>query len=128
MKKQILIIDDNPMMGGFLTQLFIKNYDVHWCSNAEEALGWLLKKNLPDLIISDFSLTGMTGLEFVKQLKKSGFYRDIPVIMLSGSSKSDHRIQCLKAGAVDFISKPFNPTELELKVQQQTQTIHEFNF
>ena len=122
MKKQLLIIDDNPMMGGFLTHLFSKNYETQWCSNAEEALGWLLKRNVPDLIISDYNLTGMSGLDFLNQLKKSGFYKDIPVIMLSGESKSDRRIDCLKSGAEDFIIKPFNPTELELKVDKMLES------
>jgi len=120
MQKQVLIVDDNPMMGAFLTHLFEKNYKVQWCSNAEEALGWLLKQNLPDLIISDYALTGISGLDFLNQLKKSGFYQDIPVIMLSGKGKSDQRIECLRAGAEDFILKPFNPTELELKVEKLT--------
>jgi DNA-binding response OmpR family regulator len=122
MKKQLLIIDDNPMMGGFLTQLFGKQYDTQWCSNAEEALGWLLKKNMPDLIISDYNLTGMSGLDFLNQLRNSGFYLDIPVVMLSGDSKSDKRIECLKSGASDFVMKPFNPTELELKVDKLIET------
>ena len=116
MKQQLLLIDDNPMMGGFLTHLFGKDHDVMWCTTAEEALGWLQKRNLPDLIICDYELTGISGLEFLKHIKKTGFFKDIPVMMLSGKTNSENRIKCLEAGAEDFIMKPFNPTELGIKV------------
>lgn len=116
MKKQILLIDDNPMMGGFLSHMFGKEYNVMWCTTAEEALSWLHKRNLPNLILCDFEMTGMSGLDFVHEIKRTGFYKDIPVIMLSGKSSSEDRIKCLKAGAEDFVVKPFNPTELNIKV------------
>ncbi len=116
MKKQILLIDDNPMMGGFLSHMFGKEYNVMWCTTAEEALSWLHKRNLPNLILCDFEMTGMSGLDFVNEIKRTGFYKDIPVIMLSGKSSSEDRIKCLKAGAEDFVVKPFNPTELNIKV------------
>ena len=116
MKKQILLIDDNPMMGGFLSHMFGKEYNVMWCTTADEALSWLHKRNLPNLILCDFEMTGMSGLDFVHEIKRTGFYKDIPVIMLSGKSSSEDRIKCLKAGAEDFVVKPFNPTELNIKV------------
>ncbi|MEQ8469742.1 MAG: response regulator transcription factor [Marinoscillum sp.] len=117
MQRQILLIDDNPMMGGFLSHLFGKKYDVMWCTQAEEALVWLQDRNIPDLIISDYELMGMSGYDFLIEIKKTGFFKEIPVIMLSGKSDSQNRIQCLQAGAEDFIMKPFNPAELELKVE-----------
>ena len=117
MKKQILLIDDNPMMGGFLSHMFGKEYNVMWCTTAEEALSWLHKRNVPHLILSDFELTGMSGLDFVHEIKRTGFYKDIPVLMLSGKSNSEDRIKCLKAGAEDFVVKPFNPAELKIKVE-----------
>lgn len=116
MQKQLLFIDDNIMMGQFLTQLFAKKYEVRWCTNAEEALNWLYEQNMPSLIICDYELIGMNGLDFLKQIKNTGFFREIPVIMLSGKGSSENRIDCLREGAEDFILKPFNPTELKIKV------------
>lgn len=120
-RKRLLIIDDNPMMGGFLSHMFGKEYEVMWCSNAEEAMAWLRERNIPDLIICDYELTGITGCEFLTQTKNTSFYKDIPVIMLSGNSNSENRIKCLQAGAEDFVIKPFNPTELSLKVENALQ-------
>ncbi|WP_421870822.1 response regulator transcription factor [Marinoscillum sp.] len=117
MKQQILLIDDNPMMGGFLTHMFRKEYNVMWCTTAEEALSWMHKRNLPSLIVCDYELTGMSGLDFLYEIKSTGFYKDIPVLMLSGKSNSESRIKCLKAGAEDFVLKPFNPDELSIKVE-----------
>ena len=117
MKEQLLFIDDNPMMGGFLSHLFGKKYEVMWCTNAEEGLAWLNDHNIPSLVICDYELTGMSGLDFLKNIKSTGFFKDIPVIMLSGKSSSDNRIECLRAGAEDFILKPFNPTELNVRVE-----------
>ncbi len=117
MKQQLLLIDDNPMMGGFLTHLFGKEHEVMWCTNAEEALEWLQKRHMPDLIICDYELTGINGLDFLKHIKKTGFFKDIPVLMLSGKTNSQNRIHCLEAGAEDFVMKPFNPTELGIKVE-----------
>jgi DNA-binding response OmpR family regulator len=58
----------------------------------------------------------MDGFEFLSQVKASGYFRSIPVMMLSGVDSSAERVKCLKAGALDFMIKPFNPEELILKI------------
>lgn len=88
-----------------------------WCTNAEEALGWLGDQHIPSLIICDYELPGMNGLEFLKRVKSTGFFKEIPVIMLSGKVSNENRINCLEVGAEDFVIKPFNPSELRIKVQ-----------
>lgn len=122
MKGQILVIEDNKMMRSFLTHLFGKKNEVIAKSSAEDALIWLNDGHSPEVIISDYQLEGMSGFELLERLQSSGFYKDIPFVMLSGKSKSDNRIKCLEAGAADFIIKPFNPVELELKIHKLLQT------
>ncbi len=117
MKSKLLIIEDNLMMREFLNHLLSKEYEVYTASSAEEALEWLQNNSEIDLIISDFNLDDMTGLDFLKHIKSSGFFQHIPVIILSGKNKSEDRITCLKEGAADYIIKPFNPTELLLRIQ-----------
>ncbi|MEA3317513.1 MAG: response regulator, partial [Bacteroidota bacterium] len=80
-------------------------------------MNWLQKGNMPNLIVVDIEMPNMNGYEFLKLVKASGFFKEIPVIMLSGVDSSDERVKCLKLGAKDFIVKPFNPEELELKVE-----------
>jgi DNA-binding NtrC family response regulator len=69
-----------------------------------------------DLILSDYRMPGITGLEFLAILRKEGF--DIPVIMLTGHGSIEHAVAAIKAGAIDYITKPFEPDQLKLAVDQ----------
>ena len=118
MKYQLLVIDDNKMMRQFLVHLFGKKNHVTVTESAEEAIEWLGSHELPDAIIADFNLEGISGFDLLERLKLSSDYQHIPIIILSGNGQSDNRIRCLQAGAADFVVKPFNPLELELKVNR----------
>ena len=122
MKPQIFIVDDNEMMREFLSSYFGKEYGVTSFGSAEEVLGTLTPGFKPDLIIADYSMEGLDGLSLLRNLKTSGYYQEIPMIFVSGQQKSDTRIQCLEEGAEDFITKPFNPQELALKVKRILQS------
>ena len=118
MKPQIFIVDDNEMMREFLSSYLDAEYDVTSFSSAEEVLSTLTPEFQPDLLIADYSMDGLDGLELLKNLKTSGYYHEIPVLFVSGQQKSDTRIKCLEEGAEDFVTKPFNPQELALKVKR----------
>lgn len=77
-----------------------------------DALAWLQAGNLPDIIITDLITPVLSGLEVLEQVKASGFFHSIPIIVLSGEDSTDTKITCLEAGAEDYIVKPFNPREL----------------
>ena len=115
-KRTILIVEDNQNIGLLLQYIFSKNYEVIYKENAEAALEFLKEGLLPDLIITDFFMPGMNGDEFIEKLKESFLYRDIPVIVVSANDDSRIRINLLQNGAEDFILKPFNPQELEIRV------------
>lgn len=123
MKSKILIIDDNEMMRSFLTHILGHTFDAEVVSSGEEALEALHSTGqMPKLILADFDLDGMNGLELLMYLKSSAIYRQVPVVILSGKGNSLNRINCLKAGAADFITKPFNPIELQVKLQAILET------
>jgi DNA-binding response OmpR family regulator len=65
----------------------------------------------------------MGGLEFIKKVKESGYFSEIPIIVLSCRDSSLDRIECLKAGAVDYMVKPFNPEELLIRIENILQKI-----
>jgi DNA-binding NtrC family response regulator len=69
-----------------------------------------------DLIISDYRMPGITGLEFLSMLQREGY--DIPLIMLTGYASIEHAVASIKAGAIDYITKPVRPQQLELAVDQ----------
>ncbi len=118
MKKKILIIDDEPTIRTLLVSfLSKKNYDVEAKEDGQKALTWLQDGNMPDLIVCDAEMPVLDGLEFVKNVRLSGYFKDIPIIMLSGLDSSAERVKYLKGGANDFIVKPFNPEELDVKIE-----------
>jgi DNA-binding NtrC family response regulator len=69
-----------------------------------------------DLIISDYRMPGLTGLEFLSLLARDGY--DVPLIMLTGYASIEHAVAAIKAGAIDYITKPVDPQQLELAVEQ----------
>lgn len=113
--RSVLIVDDHEMMQKFLSGYLKKHFEVEISTNGLEALEWL-SDNRPDIILADIDMPQMNGIEFLAEMKKDAYKREIPVIMLSSVSKSDSRVKCLELGAVDFVTKPFNPKELELKI------------
>jgi len=114
MKKQILAIDDEQTIRMILEATIKKTnrYEVISKADGADAYQWLMKGNFPDLIICDIMMEKMSGMEFLEIIRNSGFFGDIPIIMLSGENESKLRIQCYQKGAQDFLVKPFNPDEL----------------
>ena len=117
MTKKILILEDSLAVRKILESILSKEHEVISKENGQEGLEWFQDGNMADLIISDVNMPAMTGEDFLKEVKASGYFKDIPVIMLSGIENSEERIKMLKLGAQDYIIKPFNPEELKLKVE-----------
>lgn len=113
----LLAVDDEKSILIILDFIFGKTYKVVKKSNGREAMDWMNQGNLPDIIIADIDMPEMNGFEFIKQIRASGFFRNIPLIMLSGNESTTDKIKALKEGADDYLVKPFNPEELEARVE-----------
>ena len=114
-KFNILVIDDEKGVRDFLSILFTgAGYICHTSEGGKNALE-KAEKILPDIIFLDFFMAEMSGLELCKKLKNNPLTSSIPVIIMT--SKDDYQIKmnCLKAGAIDFITKPLNPLEMTIK-------------
>ena len=122
-KKKILVVDDEISICMLLHNFLSENYEVSTMNSALEALDWL-EGNLPDLIISDIQMSKMDGYEFLAKLRQRGFTKHTPIIMLSGRAESKERIKCYRLGAQDYLTKPFNPEELEELVKKNLYPIH----
>jgi class 3 adenylate cyclase len=108
----VLIVDDNADNRQLLADISDSmNLDVLQASNGAEALT-MAQTQLPDLILLDVSMPGMSGFEVCGLLKSSERTMKIPVIMLTALSDVENRVQGLKLGADDYVAKPFNPREL----------------
>ena len=116
MKPTALIIDDQVTIRTLL-EFVLADYNVVSKENGKRALEWLYDNDLPDIIIVDLQMPEIDGHELVSILKTSGFYHNIPVVMLAGTEKSEERIKCYELGIDDFIVKPFNPAELKVRVK-----------
>lgn len=123
MKKKILVVDDELTTCVLLEHFLSAQYEVISKESGLEALVWL-ENNLPDLIISDIQMTQMNGFEFLKEVRLKGYTKHTPIIMLSGRVESKERIKCYQLGAQDYLTKPFNPEELEEVVKKNLFPIH----
>lgn len=119
--KKVLVVDDKSSISNLIVQLLRSSYEVTAKSNGEEAMSWLQAGNVPDLIVSDLEMPRMDGFELITQLKESGYFADIPIMILSSRDSSEDRVKCLKLGAEDYLMKPFNPEELLIRIEKTLQ-------
>lgn len=113
----IVVIEDDPYMQGVLKHCLRDHFQPVMFNNGLDALGHLQAGNIPDIIISDLNTPLLNGIKFLEQVKCSGFFNTIPVVILSGEDDTDTRIKCLEIGADDFVVKPFNPRELNARLK-----------
>jgi len=123
MKKTLLVVDDEPTIQLILARYFQHDYHVISQPNGLEAIRWLDSGNNADVIVADYEMPVMNGPVFIKQLRSSLLHRNVPLLMLSAKGESSTKIQCLRDGADDYMVKPFNPEELELRLQNMLRKI-----
>jgi len=112
--EKILYADDDPDIQGLIKSILNKEgYEIIIAKDGNEALN-LTKTHKPDLVILDFLMPGLNGVEVCEALKKDNETRAIPVIMLTAYSTEKEK--SLKAGAIDFLSKPIEKTDLLLRI------------
>jgi DNA-binding NtrC family response regulator len=112
----ILCVDDEPAVGLILADALERaGHQAVGARNVPEALQVLARGDV-DLIISDYLMPGLTGLEFLALIQREG--HDVPLIMLTGQATIEHAVASIKAGAVDYITKPLRPEQLVLAVEQ----------
>lgn len=116
--KKILIADVKSSINNLLIQFLSSHYTIETKDDGLETLIWLQQGNFADLIIADFNLPELSGIELVKRVKESGYFRNIPIIVISSNDNSSDRIQCLKLGAADYIVKPYNPEDLLIRIEK----------
>jgi two-component system phosphate regulon response regulator PhoB len=117
MASKILIIDDEPDVADIVAMnLKAEGYKILIADNGESGLA-KAKAEAPNLIVLDLMLPKMSGLEVCKALKREAATARIPIIMLTAKSDEVDRIVGLELGADDYVTKPFSPRELLLRVQ-----------
>jgi DNA-binding response OmpR family regulator len=115
-KPKVLIVDDTPENIQILMGTLKNEYAIVAATNGEKALRMADVKPGPDLILLDIMMPGMDGFEVCRQLKTSAETREIPVIFLSALDDTMNKVKGFSVGAVDYISKPFQPEEVLVRV------------
>ena len=114
---RILIVDDTPQNTQVLGTILLKRgYRINVARNGRHALD-VIEKVLPDIILLDVMMPELNGFETCKILKSSKKTKDIPIIFLTAKTDTEDIVQGFDLGAVDYVTKPFNSTELLMRVQ-----------
>lgn len=117
MKAQVLIVEDETALVELLRyNLEKEGFRVTSATDGEEALS-AIAENPPDLVILDWMLPLVSGLEVCRQIRRKPETRELPVIMLTARGEEADRVRGLEGGADDYISKPFSPSELVARVR-----------
>ncbi|HOV14877.1 MAG TPA: ATP-binding protein, partial [Spirochaetota bacterium] len=113
--KNILLLEDNKYLKEYLIEKLNTLYNIKSVSNGYEGLT-ILNEFKPDIILSDIMMPKMDGVEFYKTIIKNDSYKSIPFIFISARADDKERLEILKTGAVDYITKPINFSELFEKI------------
>lgn len=113
---KILVVEDEDAIRDMLVMVLKKaGLSVQWAGDAEIALQ-MIHEQLPDLILLDWMLPGISGVELAKRLKKHEHYAQVPIILLTARGEEEDKVKGLEIGADDYVTKPFSPKELVARI------------
>lgn len=118
----ILIVDDNEINIDILLEL-LSDYDLIAALNGKQALE-IIKEDKVDLILLDIMMPSLDGFEVCKIIKSNPSYSTIPIIFLTAKNNSDDIKKGFECGAIDYITKPFNPSELNMRIKTHMELIN----
>jgi putative two-component system response regulator len=131
-RKKIILVDDNPVNLKIARNALMTKYDVFTVPSAKK-LFQFLEQILPDLILLDVLMPGISGYKAIEELKKERRTADIPIIFLTSKADTRSELEGLNLGAVDYIVKPFSPqlllkrVDLHLLVESQKKELKNLN-
>jgi signal transduction histidine kinase len=117
-RARILVADDNADMREYLGRLIAQRWEVRTCNDGQAALE-LARSWQPDLLLSDVMMPRLDGFELIRRLREHPQTASLPVVLLSARAGEDARIDGLRAGAEDYLVKPFTARDLHARVENQ---------
>ena len=119
----VLIVDDNEEMVSFMRDTFTLYFNVRTAANGQQAWG-IIQATPPDIIVSDMMMPVMDGNELCRLVKGNAATRNIPFVMLTARHADESRVESLKLGADDYVTKPFNTEVLLLRLRKLLELAH----
>jgi len=117
MATRVLVVEDDAAIRDMLCfSLRHSGFECDAVGDAESGLA-LLAKQQPDIILLDWMLPGVDGIEFIRRLRANAYFAEIPVIMLTAKGESEDMVKGLSVGADDYVNKPFSPPELMARIK-----------
>jgi two-component system, OmpR family, phosphate regulon response regulator PhoB len=117
MAATILVVEDEPAIQELISyNLELAGHNPVKAQNAEQALE-MVRTELPDLVVLDWMLPGMSGIDFARRLRADKRTQGVPMIMLTARAEERDKLQGLEVGADDYLTKPFSPRELNARVK-----------
>ncbi len=118
MEFRILIVEDDPIASAVLTRVIAKAFAGTVCGhkNGFEAIADCAAA-VPDLVLVDYQMPGMNGVEFIRRLRQDARYEHVPIVMITAANSRDVKIEAIEAGATDFLNKPVDPEELKVRAR-----------
>ncbi|NQX53190.1 response regulator [Pedobacter panaciterrae] len=114
-RKSLIIIDDNKSIRDYLVEVFKTQYNLYVAASGEEGMK-MIREFLPDFIISDVMMQGISGIEICSLVKEDTSLCHIPIVLLTASSSPEIKLKGIEIGADDYISKPFDKDLLVARV------------
>jgi two-component system phosphate regulon response regulator PhoB len=115
-RKSLLLVEDDKALAELLEWHFVRDeFDVRRTADGEEAL-LLAEESAPDLVILDWMIEGVSGIEVCRRLRRRPSTANVPIIMLTARGEESDRVRGLETGADDYVTKPFSPRELMARV------------
>lgn len=114
---KLLVVEDEDAIRAMLVLVLQQaGFEVIAASESDKAQKLLLE-TAPDLILLDWMLPGVSGVEWARRLKKDPSYREIPIILLTARGEEEDKVRGLEIGADDYMTKPFSPKELVARIR-----------
>lgn len=120
---KVLIVDDEPTNLRVLKQILQEHYRLSFAKNGEDAINFA-EKDLPDLILLDVMMPGMTGFEVCSKLKSLDKTKSIPIIFVTALNDDTDETKGFEVGAVDYITKPVSPAVVRARVKTHLSLVH----
>jgi two-component system phosphate regulon response regulator PhoB len=115
-RAKMLLVEDDAALAELLVWHFTReNFEVRQTADGEEAL-LLAQESPPDLVLLDWMIEGLSGIEVCRRLRRMPVTQNVPIIMLTARGEEEDRVRGLETGADDYVTKPFSPRELVARV------------